>query len=278
MIEPGFYSISNESYHASEGVSRSFLWRLLDYSPKHAQAGIEETEAMTFGTATHTAILEPERFEKEYVAIPADCRVGSGKGQKERLKAFRGDLKANGQTEIKGEDRASIVAMAESIHKHPVAGPLLSGDGVSELSGYFMDPMYDVLVKVRPDWLRKDNRIIVDLKKTTDARRRKFLTKVEALGYYMQAFLTLYGVTQITGKLHTEFYFVVIEDKPPYELMVYHASEEFIHMGNIDYVKAMRIYSECLKANTWPGYPQEADELDPSPWRVRRDVGEPIFG
>lgn len=93
----------------------------------------------------------------------------------------------------------------------------------------------------------------------------------------MQAFLTLYGLTQITGKIHDKFYFVVVEDKAPYELMVYQASEEFLHIGNLDYIKAMEKYVECLKSGEWPGYPQETQQLEPSPWRIRRDVGEPVF-
>ena len=70
----GFYEdMPNETYHASEGVSKSGL-DLMDRSPAHYKNPKlrKSTRNMEIGTAIHAGILEPERFDKEYVIVDSD--------------------------------------------------------------------------------------------------------------------------------------------------------------------------------------------------------------
>ena len=55
--------MSNEAYHAYDGISKSGL-DLIARSPAHYayRTASEPTRAMVIGSATHAAILEPEVF------------------------------------------------------------------------------------------------------------------------------------------------------------------------------------------------------------------------
>lgn len=62
--EPGIYKLSNEEYHDQEALNKSGLVQL-SKSPAHFNEWYnapneEPTNAMVIGTATHTAILEPD--------------------------------------------------------------------------------------------------------------------------------------------------------------------------------------------------------------------------
>ena len=70
-MNPGiYYDISNEDYHAGDGVSKSQL-DLVALSPallqwqKMAPVDEEKTKALDMGTALHCLLLEPDDFERK---------------------------------------------------------------------------------------------------------------------------------------------------------------------------------------------------------------------
>jgi exodeoxyribonuclease VIII len=277
-METGWISgISNENYHAGEGINRSTLWKLLYWSPKQALIRKEPTDPMKMGTDLHCSILEPERFEKEYRVIPSECRKGSGKGQVLRRAEFEAKAKRNGWTIIKAEDMEKVKRMRDAILTDPDASVLLK-DGISEICGYWYDPdEKDILCKIRLDYLQTETGIIVDLKKTTDAREKHFTDHAHAMGYLMQAWWSLYGATQITRVAHNDFRFIVVEDHDPWEVVVYQASPDFIHIGGLDCGRALKRYIECYRSGGWPGYGGGVRPLNPPPWRMRKEMLNPII-
>ena len=261
-MKKGFYRESLWDYIQGEGVNRSFLQELIDHSPGHAKFNSEHeeiTDALRFGDAFHAAGLEPERFEREYVVLPLDCKPGSGQGMKARKEAFEFMAEEKDQIIIQPDDRDNIKEMILAIQSEKEALELLS-DGEAEMSGYFVDEDYDVLVKIRLDYINKKTGIITDLKSCIDARLAPFRAMAFNKGYDLQAFMGLYGVTQITGEAHSEFRFICVEKQRKKEsrnytgLKIYIADQEMLDTGYRKYQKAMDKYRLCLKANKWPGY------------------------
>ena len=73
---------SNESYHEERNhISSSVLKKIYSTTVKHFLAQrFKPTPSMNFGTAVHTAILEPEIFDKEiFVIKKIDRRSKEGK-------------------------------------------------------------------------------------------------------------------------------------------------------------------------------------------------------
>jgi len=105
MIEfiDGVHDISNEDYHSSKGISRSQLM-LLNQSPYHFWYKIfsgkyvkeNATPAMNIGQIFHVLLLEPDKFDSEFVVMPQlDRRTKNGK---EEYKQFI--LGSSGRTVI----------------------------------------------------------------------------------------------------------------------------------------------------------------------------------
>jgi exodeoxyribonuclease VIII len=85
-MKPGIYfDISNEDYHAGDGVSKSQL-DMVALSPallqwqKSAPVDTEKLKALDMGTALHCLLLEPEEFDKRFIVAPQfNRRTTAGK-------------------------------------------------------------------------------------------------------------------------------------------------------------------------------------------------------
>lgn len=283
-MNKGFYHQSFIEYIEGEGINRSFLHKMIDNSPGHAkweEKNQETTESLRLGDAFHAAILEPERFEKEYITLPVDCKPGSGKGMQERKLAFEVTAEENNQTIIHPEDQKNIKEMAIIIHSNKDVLDIMT-DGATELSGYFIDTDFDILVKIRLDFINQKDNIIIDLKSCADAREFPFRASAYQHGYDMQAFMGLYGVTQITGVPHNDFEFICVESKGYHGLHIWQADQEMLDTGYKKYKKAMTLYKQCLESDKWPGYDSTIKLLgSPTYAKEQREIeviydGDPI--
>ena len=122
-IKPGIYrDIPSYDYHNGKGLSSSNLKDLLR-SPLHyitnVKLGNKETPAMKLGTATHCAILEPERFDIEYIEAPyIDRRTKDGK-------ALWSELEQSGKIVLTHEEYSNVTSMAKAVSEHELASKLL---------------------------------------------------------------------------------------------------------------------------------------------------------
>ena len=268
-MKQGFYRESFWDYIKADGINRSFLHRMINKSPgaaKWEQEHPETTDAMRVGDAFHAAVLEPKRFRNEYIVLPDNCRPGSGKGMKERKEAFETNAAKGGLTIITPNDMEMITSMQSSVSRNKEAMTLLDSD-LKEVSGYFLDPDFDnILVKFRADCIHKDTMIVPDLKSCADARKALFTKSAYEHGYDMQAYLTLKGISIITGCQHTDFRFICVEKKGFCGNTVYPTTEEFLEIGRRKYVKAINLYMDCVTKDKWPGYPEISEPLGPPAW------------
>ena len=254
--EPGFYRESLWKYLANPGVNRSFLLDLLETCPGEAQWNLENltvTDPMRLGDATHAAILEPKRFEREYVVLPDNCKMGSGSGQRGRKATFEEKAAAKGQTIVKGDDIQNIRQMQGVIEGDRYCIDLLS-NGEAEVSGYYTEPENGVLCKFRADWINKGRQINVDLKTAADVRPMIWRKSAYDHGYDIQAFSTLRGMTILTGVEHTDFRFICIKSKQYHGLKIYKADADMLASGQDRYFRALEIYARCMETGIWDGY------------------------
>ena len=266
-METGFYNIENQKYHDGPGLSSSDL-RLLERSPAHykAKEQYQETPAMILGSAFHAAALEPDYYKQNFVFLPPGVTKAMKLGKEMAVEA-----QEKNQYLLAHQEQANIESMRNAIFEHPQAKELLQY-GKKELSGYWYDPMVkDILCKLRLDWLNTEQRVIVDLKSTTDARPGPWGKKAYDLGYGIQAAWYLYGLTQITKVEHEDFYFVAVEKEPPFGVIVYKATNDLIQDGLVRCNQILGIYERCMKENSWPCYPIEMNNLDLPGWKKRQN-------
>ena len=259
-IKQGFYRESFIDYvNSKKYINRSFLHDMINWSPGHArykQENPDDTTSLRLGHAFHPGILEPEKFEKEFVLLPVNCMSGTrdkpNKGKMANLAAFEAQSVANNQIIISPKDFDNIREMRAVVQSDQNAIDLLS-QGEAEVSGYFLDPDFDIWIKVRLDWYDQKNRMITDLKSCADARHFPFRKAVFDFGDDLQSFMYKYVTTQLTGEDY-DFQFLCVESKGYHGLHIWEADEEMIDTGFKKYTKAMGLYKQCMESGEWPGY------------------------
>ena len=283
--------LSNEQYHAdTEHINGSGLWNIYDRCPaawRYKDEEDEQSKALIFGTGSHTALLEPERFEAEYARIPTNDDFGaellvtvsdmnswakergikglSGKTKAEVIKIIRStgepvriydeerlfaELNAKGRILLEGDDYDAIMQMRAVIHANSYYSSLLSG-AYSEVS--ILGKLLGEPSKVRFDCLTRGGDII-DYKTSVSAKPDEFFRHAARLGYFMKMAMQHDMFVEAYGHAPRSVNLLVQEKKPPFIPALIRLTEEQLRIGRIQLRSAMEIYKACKKANSWPGY------------------------
>lgn len=265
---PAFFTadqLSNEEYHASEGISCSGIKLLNERPPAvfHAKyigprRAFTQRQPMIIGTAIHAAALEPKKFEQEYTIVPAQFKDKRAAG-----------YKAWSETEqriiLTRDEYRDVLGMRKALHEHPLAGWLLDDDPQFEYSFFAKEPETGVTVRARADFVTK-SRWIFDLKKCQDASEGAIQKVIYRLGYYMQDSYYRQVYQLAHGEPPAGFGFIFVEEEYPHLINVVSLEPEDIQRGAEMVRRGIGIYKDCLDSNKWPGYPSEAKYIPLRRW------------
>jgi hypothetical protein len=256
---------SNEQYHGDKTrISKSGL-DLIDQSPEHfryfQENPREATPAMQFGTAVHTAILEPDKFDTEILTMPRECK-GNSKAAREAKEIFL--IENAGKTILDADKRSQVKEIRDKVYSHAKAKAYLS-EGHAELSYYWQDPDFKTDCKCRPDMTREGH-ILVDIKTTEDASLKSFQKSIANFRYHVQAAFYTDGLTQVTGQKFDKFVFIVVEKKPPYGIAIYAIDDASMDAGRFEYKRNLKTYLKCKMTKSWPGYPETLQPINLPSW------------
>lgn len=251
--EDGVYNITNEEYHSSAGISRSKLM-LLDKSPYHfwyqTMSGLspvqEPTPAMNMGSAFHTMLLEPKKFEDEFAIMPSlDRRTKDGKAMYEDF-----CKRESGKVILSNDQFVKLNKMVDLVSKHDIVNMLLN-ESSFEQSIYWTDKETGLQFKARPDiW---SSSMIVDLKTTSNANIFSFSRSALEYGYYLQAGMA-FEASKALGKPIEMFVILACEKEEPYVPAVYIMKEEALNFGIDQFNCYKRKLKKCMDSNKWEGY------------------------
>lgn len=251
--------LPESEYHAGPEISKSGL-DLIDISPAHYKHAPprEPTPAMMIGTAIHRAILEPERFDAEY-HFPA---------VKDRKQAaYKEAVQTYGlERVLLPHDAEHVRAIQKAALSRPHVARLAHAEGHAELSAFADDPVTGVKVRCRYD--RLSTGFAADLKKSRDVLPRQFANSCARYRYHVQAAFYIDIYYWLTGDRLSDFWFIAIEDKPPYTVVPYRLDELSIEAGRRAYRENLNLYARCLEANDWPHYEPESELLSLPDWAL----------
>lgn len=139
----------------------------------------EPTPAMNFGSALHCAVLEPDLFPEKYGSLDydlkpnkeADFRNSENKKWKAEKEA---ELIASGKEIISIADYNKLMEMQEALYRNRQSGKLLMS--LTETEKELDFKAFGFKWRGKMDGKSDDSKIILDLKKVTDANpeRQKF--------------------------------------------------------------------------------------------------------
>jgi hypothetical protein len=254
-------------YHASAGLSSTGMKWLLR-SPKHYRQNMDhrvEKAAFDLGHCVHAKVLG---VGMRVAVIPADVLSKSGTTGTDAARAFIADARAAGMVPVKADIAIKVDAIAEAVLANPKAAALLSLPGDVEVSLFADDPDTGVHLRGRIDYLGTfpDGRLVnIDLKTTTDVRRRKIVRAIEDFGYDVQS-ETYRHLLRLTDE-HAAVaptHLVFVETEPPHEVRVVQlAHPDWIDGGLHKMRRAIDIYAHCIATDTWPGDDDEPGDAEP---------------
>ncbi len=256
--------MSNEDYHAADGVSSSQLKTILNKTPAHLQGEVRKPKThFDVGDAIHTAILEPIHFSTRFVRGPVDRRGNKWTEAKEAAQAEAKIL-------LTEDDYDMAIRVQTAILSKPhLAKYIKANNAVAEQSAFWIDDDTGLLCKVRPDlWIADDDvsGVMIDVKSTVDASPRAFQRACFNYGYHLSAAYYVDGWEDAMGGLVNKFMILAVEKDPPFEAALYALDPDFMQAGREAYRKALDIYADCSLTGKWYGYPHGASLLELPRW------------
>lgn len=238
--------VSNEDYHASEGIGSTSLKRIRR-SPAHYRypKPYDSTRAKEIGSATHCSVLEPERFQQDYRIVECDARTSP---------LYKAACKDHPKERVlTSAEHENVQGMQKGVMRNRGCRELIEAPGKYELSVWAKDPETGLIVKVRYDKLL-DCGIPVDLKKTQDARADAFSRAIQNYQYHLSAALYQDAWKWAFGEELQRMRWIAVEEQSPHAAERYKIDEDTLTIGRALYREALEIYAECLDKGEWPTY------------------------
>lgn len=246
------------AYCQVDAVNWSTL-KCMSASPLHYRHRLEtprdDTPAMRFGRACHTAVLEPDRFPLEWVVFDGR-RAGNAWAEFAAVNADRGILTRS--------EYETALAVRDAVHAHPAAAKLLAGCEY-EQTVLWNDPDTGIACKARPDAVNK--RTLVDLKTTRTIDARKFGRVAYDLDYFGQLAFYAEGLAITTGRYY-EAFIVAVESECPHDVGVFAVEPDSLAAAADRSHEYLERVAQCRTADDWPGRFAEAQTLELPPWAL----------
>lgn len=208
----GLYQMTMEKYRRLDGLANSEL-QIFKQNPssyiwnKTAPSDPDKVTSAEFGTALHSAILEPELFEDIML-------VSDTKGR--TAEAFKNMQRQNkAMIVLTQSEYDQINIMAKSTTCDPAFNALLDADGTCESSIFVIDQATGLKLKIRPDKIINQRvPIFVDVKSSANLEEwrndRLFINPLFKYGYGFTAAYYLHAGSQHYGVEMTHYYFAVV--------------------------------------------------------------------
>lgn len=304
-LTPGIHKgIAAADYHADPAASRSVLHKLASgYAPAYVRremlASSADTDGTALGTALHTAVFEPERYDETVKLGPVNEKTGKTYGRDSaKFQAAMAD--DPGATLLTTEQAAKILPMVASLRAHPRISKLgesventeltvvadldlwsVAKDAnytdyeITQMAGPDPWPGDPVLrVRVRLDGYTPAHAgVITDLKTMSPGRRpgmEGLPHSAAAYGYFEQAGLYTY-VAARAGLQVAHFTIAAIETDDPYLCFMARVSDEGAAAGLRRLVPAMFTMARCITTGEWPGYSTAIIDLEPPSWFLKEE-------
>ena len=241
-----------------------FNWstiKLVGVSPKHYVAALqqprEDTDALQTGRAIHTAIYEPEEFEKRYLVSPRFNRAMKDEtalskgydGGREAYAAFMALAVKEEAEIIPAETRRIAIAVRDSLHADPVTGPMIRG-GYSEQSLEWTDEETGMPCRGRVDHV---NGRLSDLKTTTHDGLLRFPREIAKYSYHGQIAFYSDGLAACGIEVEHPPAIIAVEKAAPYDAVVYELGARELDAGRRMYREYLRTIQRCAENGDWPG-------------------------
>lgn len=299
--------LTNEQYHEDEiYITGSSLWTIYSKCPaawrfqKAQEAKAKKLNSaqkpLTFGTTSHTMLLEPDRFEREFFRLPNPDDFPDLITSVAKMQSW---LKERGQKGYSNKSAEDLIAMCRMIQQPDEVLHIwheIEAQAIKEANGREIVPakdwdrvhsMRDVLlvnhnyrriietgipelslfciidgvpVKVRLDRVT-DLGEIIDYKTTQSAEPERFGRLAHDLGYWCKMALQHDCFKLAYQQDPTGTKLLVQEKDEPWLALMNRLTPEQIMIGRAQYKTALQLFKHCREADVWPAYANGQEEI-----------------
>jgi hypothetical protein len=244
--------VPRTDYDAISALNMSRL-KELKRSPQHYHYALTHQKTsgpLTLGTATHVAVLEPERYNAEFAVW--DRRTAGGNSAPRNGQHWDAFKAAHeGQTILTLDQHDLARAIAKAVREDDGAMRYLeAGDPEVTIEWEFVGRQ----CKGRVDWLTsiESRPFIVGLKTSRDCRHFQFASQAAKLGYHL-AWSWYHDGYQLATKRRPELVEIVVESEAPHAVAVYRIPDDIIEQGRDEYMQLLEVLKGCEQTDNWPG-------------------------
>jgi exodeoxyribonuclease VIII len=256
-------------YHAIKALSNSSL-SVLKRSPTEfykrfvtGEMKGQETDAMLLGSAVHMLALEPERFDAEYVVLDGPINQSKkppgpyGRDTKAFQKWLDAEMMQQCRKVLVREEFAESLAIAKAFQAHPTIAAIMASRAEKLFESeyglqYETSDGQTVDLKCKIDFVCPPERLIIDMKTTSDPSPYAWSWSAEDFGYHRQAAIYSDAMQAKYGEPF-RFLFGVVRSKEPYEAAVYELDAESIQRGRVEYEALIEECIDRKAKNDWLG-------------------------
>lgn len=272
----GLFDLSEQTYRRATGLNQSVL-KLGINSPQHIREAIrlpmEQTKAMDIGQLVHLLLLTPHEFKDAYAVKPRTYNAGKD-GQKP-WNANANECKAwlaahEGKMIVSERELQDVENMAGAFLYDPWGAAFIQ-HGHKEVSMFAVEPSTGLKVKGKADILcdLQDALYIVDLKKVADGEPWEFGKKCAELNYHVQVGVLMWLARELVPGAADKTIRLLhgaIDAKRPHLVHWNELGFAERHLGQLEFMKALRGYATALKSNEW----SKVQTIEYPQWRLER--------
>lgn len=249
-----------ETYVAIEAMNISRL-KELARSGQHFQyraAHPQETKPLSLGKAAHCAVLEPERFGREFAIWSRRSENTGNLCPRNGQWWDRFRVEHAGQSIINEDERDAALAIQQAVRADADAMRYLAEGDPEVVLEWTMGEdlgLTNRRCKGRVDWLTRIEgaRCLVGLKTSKDCRPFIFGSQAAKLDYALQWAWYFDGYGRCHGEAPAKVVEIVVESAAPHAVVVYRIETDILLEGRDRYRELLKQLGECEASGVWPG-------------------------
>lgn len=233
-----------------------------------------DSSARTLGNVVHAAILEPDTFKSQFMALPfADpekFRTGSGavatnpKATKDYKDAVAAQKAEHPDVEhIDESEFAKAMTMQNHVFQHEEGRALLKAEGLVEGTVVVTDPEFGLRWKLRPDKVIHSVAANLSVKTARNARPDIFAHDFFRFQYHIKEAIYRMLLPE-AGLAVKHSWMLVLENEGAHETVLFNLSADpggVLDLGRELALHYMRKIADAADADAWPGSPQTIIDL-----------------
>lgn len=272
--------LSESEYHAdpceTPSLSASVAHTLVSRSPAHAYLQHPKlggkprssTKQMDRGARLHKMLLGEGR---DIVAVDADD------WRSKAAREARDELRAKGAIPVLLHELELEVEIAKRLQERLAIEFNTVLDGESELSVFWQETATDgtaIPCRGMLDHWKRDAATIFDLKMCRSAHPRACQSHMIGYGHDIQCTAYTRALGRVFPELlgRVDFVTLFCEMEEPYLITPARRAGSMMELGEARWLRAVNLWSECLRSGKFPGYTQEIIAIEAPNWALSAEL------